>query len=271
MKIWKKKLLCHQLICLLIGLIPAMFANNACAQYLNGVPILLYHHVTEEKTELPHLTVTPAEFARQMTMLKSAGFETIEPEKFLAYMRREQVELPKKPILITFDDGYEDNYTEAFPILKQHGFSAVIFMVGINIDRDKRLSSKQMQEMSAYGITFGGHTLTHRDLTALSEQELWHEVADIREKLNRITARDIALFSYPYGYFNLNTWEKTEAANYQAAFTVLPGLNTPDRDNIYLLRRIPMYSTTDFDALFELMDANKAKTKLLEYTPQYGE
>ncbi len=271
MQFLKKKLLCQQLICLLIGLIPTMFANNALAQYLNGIPILLYHHVTEEKTELPHLTVTPAEFERHIVMLKNAGFETISPEKFIAYMRRQPVELPEKPILITFDDGYEDNYTVAFPILKQHGFSAVVFMVGVNIDREKRLSSKQIQEMSAYGITFGGHTLTHRDLTTLSDRELQHEVSDIRGKLSQLTANDIDLFSYPYGYFNLNTWEKTEAAGYQAAFTVLPGLNTPERDNIYLLRRIPMYSNTDFDALFELLDANKPKTKLLEYTPQYGE
>jgi peptidoglycan/xylan/chitin deacetylase (PgdA/CDA1 family) len=215
--------------------------------------------------------VTPAEFERQIIMLKNAGFETISPEKFVAYMRREPVELPEKPILITFDDGYEDNYTKAFPILKQHGFSAVVFMVGVNIDRDKRLSSKQIQEMSAYGIAFGGHTLTHRDLTTLSGRELQQEVGDIKQKLSQITRKDIDLFSYPYGYFNLGAWEKTEAADYQAAFTVLPGLNTPDRDNIYLLRRIPMYSTTDFDALFKLLDANKAKTKLLEYTPQYDE
>lgn len=270
MQLFKKKLLCQQLICLLIGLIPAMFVNNACAQYLNGIPVLLYHHVSEEKTELPHLTVTPAEFERQMAMLKSAGFETVSPEKFVAYMRGQSVELPEKPIMITFDDGYEDNYTRAFPILKEHGFTAVIFMVGVNVDREKRLSTRQIQEMSEYGIAFGGHTLTHRDLTTLPENELKHEIGDIKKKLRQITSRDIALFSYPYGYYNLKTWEKTEGADYQAAFTVLPGLNTPDRDNIYLLRRIPMYSTTDFDTLFKLLDANKVKSKLLEYTPEFG-
>ncbi|CQR70937.1 Poly-beta-1,6-N-acetyl-D-glucosamine N-deacetylase precursor [Sporomusa ovata DSM 2662] len=263
-----KKILCYQLICLLVGLLPAMFANNAYAQYLNGIPVLLYHHVSEDNSDLPHLTVTPTEFERQMDMLQTAGFKTISPEALAAYMRQEPVTLPDKPILLTFDDGYEDNYTNAFPILKQHDFSAVIFMVGVNVDRDKRLSSKQMREMSAYGIDFGGHSLTHRDLTSLSGPELKREIKDIQMKLKQVTTKPIELFSYPYGYFNLNTWEVTASAGYQAAFTVLPGLNTPDRDNIYLLRRIPIYSTTDFNALFMLLDTNQVKTKLLQYSPE---
>lgn len=266
-----KKLLCHQLICLLIGLIPAMFANSASAQYLNGIPVLLYHHVSEDNSDLPQLTVSPAEFERQMATLQQAGFETISPEKFIAYMRREPVKLPAKPLLITFDDGYEDNYTNAFPVLKQYGFRAVVFVPGVNIDRDKRLSSAQIREMSAYGIVFGGHSVTHRDLTALSGPALHQEVKDVKEELRHVTAQTADLFSYPYGYFNLKTWETTAAVGYQAAFTVLPGLNTPDRDNIYLLRRIPIYSTTDFNALFKLLDRNQPKTKLLEYSPEYDE
>jgi len=265
-----KKLLCHQLICLLVGLVPAMFANSAYAQYLNGIPVLLYHHVSEDNSDLPQLTVTPQEFERQMEMLKAAGFKTISPEMLVAYMRQEPVTLPSKPILITFDDGYEDNYSNAFPILKQYGFSAVIFIPGVNINRDKRLSSAQIREMSAQGIAFGGHSVTHSDLTSLSGQELQHEVKDIKKDLSQVTAKTSELFSYPYGYFNLSTWEVTASAGYQAAFTVLPGLNTPDRDNIYLLRRIPIYSTTDFNALFMLLDTNQVKTKLLQYSPEYG-
>jgi peptidoglycan/xylan/chitin deacetylase (PgdA/CDA1 family) len=265
-----KKVVCHQLICLLVGLLPVMFANSASAQYLNGIPVLLYHHVSEDNSDLPNLTVTPAEFARQMDMLKKAGFETISPEKFVAYMRQEPIKLPDKPILITFDDGYEDNYLYAFPILKQYDFRAVIFVPGVNIDKNKRLSSAQIREMSAYGIVFGGHSVTHSDLTALSGQELQYEVKAVKKDLRQVTAKTSELFSYPYGYFNLRTWEVIAAADYQAAFTVLPGLNTPDRDNIYLLRRIPIYSTTDFNGLFRLLDTNQVKTKLLEYSPEYG-
>jgi peptidoglycan/xylan/chitin deacetylase (PgdA/CDA1 family) len=248
-----------------------MFTNAAAAGYHNGIPVLLYHHVSEDNSDLPRLTVAPAEFERQMSMLKKAGFQTISPEMLVSYMRQEAVKLPPKPILITFDDGYEDNYHSAFPILKQYGFTAVVFMVGVNIDQDKRLSSQQIREMSAYGITFGGHSVTHRDLTALPSKELPPELKDIKKKLRQISTNQVTLFSYPYGFFNLSTWEATEAAGYQAAFTVLPGINRFGQDNVYLLRRIPIYSTTDFNALFILLDTNRPKTKLLEYTPEYSE
>lgn len=259
----------YQLICLLIILFTLPGAAPAAAQYHNGIPVLLYHHVSDDNSDLPELTVTPAEFERQMAMLKNAGFQTIAPEKLIAYMNDESVMLPEKPILITFDDGYEDNYTQAFPILKQAGFRAVIFMVGVNLDRDKRLSSRQIQEMSAYGITFGGHSVTHQDLTPLTGTALQHEVRDIKKKLTQVTTYEADLFSYPYGYFNLTTWDEVAAAGYQAAFTTLPGLNSPKQDNIYLLRRIPIYSTTDFSSLFILLNANQPKKRLLDYSPEY--
>ncbi len=256
-------------ICLFVVLLTSMVANAAAAQHANGIPVLLYHHVSEDNSDLASLTVTPTEFERQMAMLKAAGFQTISPQKFLAYMRQEPVALPDKPILITFDDGYEDNYSEAFPILKRFDFSAVVFMVGVNIDRDQRLSSQQMQEMSANGIAFGGHSMSHRDLTALQGKELYHEIKDVKKKIRQVTVKDVDLFSYPYGFFTLSTWEAAVASGYQAAFSVLPGLNKPGRDNLYLLRRIPIYNTTDFNALFILLDTNQPKTKLLEYSPEY--
>lgn len=258
----------RQCIFLFIVFLTSVVTNVPAAQYYNGIPVLLYHHVSEDNSDLPKLTVTPAEFERQMAMLKAAGFETISPQEFIAYMRQEPVTLPDKPILITFDDGYEDNYLHAFPILKQFDFSAVIFMVGVNIDRQQRLSSQQMQEMADNGMVFGGHSMTHRDLAALHGKELYREAKDIKKKLKQVTAQEADLFSYPYGYYNLSTRETVAATEYQAAFSTLPGLNKPGKDNLYLLRRIPIYSTTDFDALFMLLDANRPKTKLLEYSPE---
>lgn len=256
----------RQFFCLLllgIFIIPIPAWSN----YSNGIPVLLYHHVSYDNSDLPQLTVTPDEFLRQMTMLKQAGFQTISPQMLTAYMRQEPVDMPPKPIMITFDDGYQDNYTHAFPILKQVGFNAVIFMVGINVDRANRLSSQQIKDMSDYGIYFGGHSVNHRDLTTLQGKELNQEIRDVKRQLSRITNKEVNAFAYPCGYYNLRTWEAVEEAGYQAAFTVLPGLNKPEQDNEYLLRRIPIYSHTNFDVLFVLLDANQPKTKLLEYTP----
>jgi len=259
-------------ICLLVLFLLFGFINVTVAQHLNGIPVLLYHQVNnDEAGRVSKLAVTPAEFERQMVMLKKAGFQTISPDQFLSYMREEPVALPDKPILITLDDGYEDNYTYAFPILKQQDFTAVVFMVGINVDREDRLSSQQIREMSAYGITFGGHSMTHPDLTALTRAESYREIRDIQKKLRPVTKTGVDLFAYPYGSYDLRTWQLVVNTGYQAAFTVLTGLNHPKQDNIYLLRRIPVYSTTEFDALFKLLDANHPKTKLLDYSLERDE
>ena len=236
----------------------------AAAQYANGIPVLLYHHVGDGR-DMPKLTVSPAEFDRQVGALDSHGFRAIPLDDLLAYMRGEAVKLPDKPVVITFDDGYTDNYTNAFPILKKYGFDAAIFMVGINFDRQNRLSSGQVREMAAGGFTVGAHSMTHPDLTTLSAAALKTEVAGSRAKAGQVTGRPADYFAYPGGFYDLATVDAVRAAGYRGAFTVLTGLNKAGFDDPYLLRRIPVFSDTDFDRLLALLDANRPKTSLLDY------
>lgn len=246
--------------------------HTAAAQYQNGIPVLLYHHVNDDGGDMPELTTSPAEFDRQMGALKDAGFETITADELLAYMRGEAVTLPAKPIVLTFDDGYEDNYTYAFPILKKYGYKATIFMVGINFDRPGRLSGGQIREMAAGGFTVGGHSMTHPDLTARSGAALREEVAGSKAKAERATGREARYFAYPGGFYNLATVEAVATAGYRGAFTVLTGLNKPGGHDAYFVRRIPVFMFTDFDRLLALLNANAPKTSLLQYDlvlPQY--
>jgi len=250
---------------IIVAVVLAVVSNIAEAKYQNGIPVLLYHHVSNDYSDLPELTVGTAEFEQQIRMLHQAGFQTISPESFLAYMQGEPVELPDKPVLITFDDGYEDNYSNAFPVLRKYGFTAVIFMVGINFDRDKRLSTKQVREMTEHGVTVGGHSMTHPDLTSLTGRELAREVVGSKRKAERATGKEAAFFAYPCGFYDVAVWQAVETAGYQAAFTVLTGLNKAGRDNVYLLRRIPIYRFTDFTGLMALLDRNQPKLSLLTY------
>ena len=245
-----------------------LFAYNADikASYKNGIPILLYHHVSDEKTDLPELTASSKEFDYQMKKLKDNGFSTITIEDLIKYMSNKFVILPEKPIVITFDDGYEDNYTYAFPILKKYNFKATVFMVGVNIDANNRLSKKQMQEMAAYGIDFGSHSITHSSLTSLDEKELHKEIKKSKKQIEQVINKEVVIFSYPYGNYDLNVLEKTQF-NYKGAVTVLPGPAKSNYDNIFLLRRIPIFYDTDFEKLFELINENKAKEALLDYSP----
>ena len=214
---------------------------------------------------MPSLTVSTTEFTRQLRLLRTYGFQTITPEQLGAFMRGERVAMPAKPILITFDDGYIDNYTQAFPILKEVGYCATIFMVGINFDRANRLSSLQIREMTASNLSIGAHSMTHPNLTKLSGTELRHEVAGSKQTAERIVRTEVGYFAYPGGFYNLAALEAVEAAGYQGAFSVLPGLNRPERDHLYLLRRIPIFRTTDFDQLLARLETIPQKPSLLDY------
>jgi peptidoglycan/xylan/chitin deacetylase (PgdA/CDA1 family) len=254
--------LCRFLIALCLALLA--FAPVADAGYDNGIPVLLYHHVGDGR-DMPNLTVSAAEFDRQIGALYSRGFRAIPLDDLLAYMRGEGVKLPDKPVVITFDDGYTDNYTDALPILKKYGFDAAIFMVGINFDRTGRLSSRQIHEMEAGGFTVGAHSMTHPDLTTLGPAALQTEVAGSRARAEQVTRRTTEYFAYPGGFYNLATVDAVRAAGYRGAFTVLTGLNKAGLDDPYLLRRIPVFGDTDFDRLLALLDANHPKTSLLDY------
>lgn len=247
------------------------YPASAEGNFQNGVPILLYHHVSDEKTDLPKITVSCEVFEMQMKRLRQAGFQTITVDDLIGYMSGKNAALPDKPIIISFDDGYEDNYLNAFPILKKYGFKAVIFMVGVNIDAPRRLSGKQMKEMSAYGLEFGSHSVTHRDLTSLSPNELRQETRASKVAIEKVIGKEVKLFSYPYGFYNLPVWEDVEFTGFDGAVTVLSGPAKYGYDNIFLMRRITILRNTDFDLLFEKLDANQFKELLLDYWPEFEE
>ena len=229
-----------------------------------GIPVLLYHYVGAEAPDYPYLNVATPEFSRQMKELRERGYRSVSLGDLTAYMQGSPVKLPEKPVLITFDDGYEDNYTQAFPVLKQEGFRAAIFMVQSNFNRKNRLSVQQIQEMEQAGIEIGSHTRSHPNLTKLAASALEQEVGQSRRGVERLAGRPIDYFAYPGGFYNLEVLEKTAQSGYAGAFTVLPGVNRPDKDNPYLLRRIPVFSYTDFDAILDRLEATE-DASLLDY------
>lgn len=231
-----------------------------------GVPVLLYHHVSDISAQNPEfeLSVTPQEFDRQMGELKKAGFTTISPQELLDFMNGDAEKMPQKPILITFDDGYEDNYIHAVPILKKYDFKATLFMVGINVDRKARLSKQQMNAMVKAGWNISSHSLTHPDLNALSHDKLQSEIVGSRKKIEQATGKNAGFFAYPGGFYKLQVLNKVEG-HYQGAFTILSGINLPERDNVFLMRRIPVFRYTDFDELLQKLNNNKLYTNSLDY------
>ncbi|MBA7597475.1 Poly-beta-1,6-N-acetyl-D-glucosamine N-deacetylase [subsurface metagenome] len=176
--------------------------------------ILTYHSVSNRRQD--ELAVSVENFDRQMKYFYKKGYRTISLAQAI-----EKKDLSSKSFVITFDDGYQDNYTNAYLILKRYGFSATIFLITgyIGTDRffkperyieryggreeDYRfLNWEEIREMSNNGIEFGSHSITHPSLTSLSRKEAWREIKDSKLKIEAMIQKTIKFFSYPYGDFN---------------------------------------------------------------------
>lgn len=205
-----------------------------------GVPVLYYHSV--EPSENNEVIISPLKLKQQLQFVKEAGYTTLTMTQLNDYLLNNKP-IPEKSIMITFDDGYMDNYTNAFPILKELNMNATIFVITSGIDDGYYLSSSQLKEMSDYGIDIESHTVNHLHLNQLSYEKQLEELKDSRDKLNRILNKEVTTVAYPFGDFNDDTKRAVKDAGYTLAFTTNKGYADRDDDAIVLDR---IYVSSDF-------------------------
>ena len=200
------------------------------------VIILAYHRISERPTG-PVPSVTPVEFARQMDYLARAGYRSVGPDALAAYLRGG--ELPcRRAVLITFDDGWADNYTLARPILDAHGFTATIFVVSSRVGGHGCLTAAQLRALVRAGWTIGAHSVTHPHLPVLSPVQAEAEIAVPRITLSRLIDRPVTAFAYPYGDENDFVRSLVREADYTTAFGTRQGLPRPGQDHLSVKRLI---------------------------------
>ncbi|WP_037358230.1 polysaccharide deacetylase family protein [Selenomonas sp. oral taxon 892] len=225
------------LLCMVSLLIVAGFIQIRTA---TGIPVLNYHQV-EPKDGNP-LTLWPEQFEAQMEYLAAEGYTTITIDEMMDALEN-GTSLPEKSVIITFDDGYADNYEYAYPILKKYGFKATIFLIyDFTNTYPNYLTWDQVAEMKASGlIHFESHTMTHANLAELtSVDELRHEIADSHDLLSEKLGYDMHYIAYPGGRVNEEIERITSAAGYRGGFTVHYGLSTP-AEGRYQMDRIPIF------------------------------
>jgi len=205
------------------------------------VPILNYHSVSPvAHTETP--TISPEVFSRQMEYIHKKGYKVISLDEYIK--QRKTGRDFKNEVVITFDDGYEDNYTYALPLLKRYHFPATIFLIVKDIDKARFLKLSQIKEMAKGNIGFGSHTLTHSYLPAvIAEDELKKQIFDSKKLLEKKLGKPVDYFCYPLGGFTEDIKKLVESAGYRAAFTTNKG---PGKLNIdlYGLKRIKITPKT---------------------------
>ena len=211
-----------------------------------GLTILAYHSISNEI--VPDETVTPDEFERQLQYIEE-NYKVISLEEAIGYLQRD-IEKASGSIVITFDDGYSDNYYNAYPLLKKHNFPATIFLITgfIKNNGGKYLSPSQIHEMKNDNISFGSHTVSHRVLTNLTKEEIVREIRGSKDMLESQLGQRINFFSYPVGTrvdFNDEIEEVVKACKYSCACSNMYGMNGKN-DDIFALKRIGIETTDNF-------------------------
>ncbi|MBQ7516162.1 MAG: polysaccharide deacetylase family protein [Schwartzia sp.] len=203
-----------------------------------GIPVLNYHQINNR--DVNPLTLTTEEFAAEMDFLKNAGYTTITADE-LADALENGAPLPEKPVLITFDDGYIDNYENAYPILKERGMKAMIFLISDYVGQyPNYLTWEQARTMQKDGISFGSHTLSHAVLTQCTPAEVKKQLAESRRAIEWRLGQPVRFLAYPCGFTTGVIEEQVRDAGYRAAFTVDLGYILPG-DDLYRLHRVPAF------------------------------
>lgn len=221
------------------------------------VPVIMYHRVINnaENEGVYGTYIYEDMFKKHLQYLKDKNYTVITFKDLDKIGWRNRFEKGKKYIILTFDDGYKDNYDLAFPILKEFNFKATIFLMGKSAynewdvkaggERKFSLMSVEMiKEMQDYGIEFGAHTFNHPKINTLSNEEIEHQIVDVKKPLEEKIGKEIITFAYPYGILNDYAKEMAKKAGYTFALATDSG-SVCLSDDLYQIRRIAIFPNTN--------------------------
>jgi peptidoglycan/xylan/chitin deacetylase (PgdA/CDA1 family) len=225
-----------------------------------GIPILMYHSISDELDDHAHpyfqTTTTPSRFAEQLAALKRWGFESVTLSQAISgLLAKDKKTLAHKPVVLTFDDGFRDFYTQAFPLLQRYRFNATVFLatdyIGKSFVTGKPcLNREEIRQLSAQGVEFGSHSASHCRLNALPKTDLLQELCGSRQEIEGMVGGKITLFSYPYGFpetdnaFLEQLTKTLSAEGYQAGVTTILGMGK-NTDLPFFLKRLPVNEFDD--------------------------
>ena len=244
----------------------AIFTSQEDSNSLSRAVILLYHHIAPveeipqaaEASEGWHFTHSPAGFEHQLIELQRRGYQFVSLAQLVGEIRRCGDERARTAI-ITFDDGWVDNYKFALPILRKHSIPATFFVtsahLGDETKDEKRMSVAQLQELLVAGMTVGGHGRTHADLTKLPADQARAEIVGCKEDLERSLGIKVQFFAYPGGAFNREVARLTQDAGYTAACSTLGPARNDCKSLFWLYRDLLSRSMSTWGDRYRLCPA----------------
>ena len=228
---------------------------------MQKIPVLTYHSIDKSGSVI---STDAATFRRQMKFLKEADFNVVSLSNLVKNFR-ENKNHPAKTIVLTFDDGFQNFYADAFPILGECGFTATVFLVTNycekyndwegnlpTLERSKLLSWNEIKELHKYGIEFGAHSLTHPDFTNIPLEQVRSELVESKMVIEDKLGSVVETFAYPYGKFNTAVKQLT-AQNYVAACSTNLG-KVQAKSDFYSLERVDTYYLKN-ERIFKSLDS----------------
>lgn len=237
---------------LVIAFVLPGFLNYSHSQDKNdfSIPILMYHSISEDERGL--FKVSKDNFYKHMRYLKDNGYKTLSLDDLYSNLTK-GVPFSDKSIVITFDDGYSDNYKNAYPILKEFGFKATIFVITDYIaDKSYFMSKDQLKEVNLNGIDIESHTTNHSKLDKLSKEDRVKNLKESKNSIEKLLKKEVKYISYPFGKYSKEVIEDLKDGGYKMAVTTKGGvanISVSDIDELYKLKRVFISGYTDVKGL----------------------
>ena len=216
------------------------------------VPILLYHHILEGKPPNPY-SVSVGNFQEQLSYLKDNGYHTISLPQLIQAITV-GADLPEKSIILTFDDGNENVYLNAFPLMKEFGFIGEVYIIANRIDAEGFLTKEQIKELLSSGWEIGNHGMKHIDLVQ-HPQALRDEIGVSKKKIENELGMKITSFAYPYGEATNLTMDWVKRIGYLAGMG-LGITNQQTKENLFYLNRRQVESNMGIPDFAKLLSNN---------------
>lgn len=214
-------------------------ADAAAILAKKQVPVLCYHHIRDAKPgqseTLKSYSVSPAQFAEFMKALKDSGYQTVLPDQLYNYLVHDGP-LPAKPIMLTFDDTDEEQFSIAYPEMKKYGFKGVFFIMTVSLNRPHYMTTDQLKQLSADGNAVESHTWDHHMVTKYQGEDWQKQLVNPKKKIEDITGKSANYFAYPFGLWNRAAFPELKKAGYKMAFSL-----STKRDStqpLYTVRRM---------------------------------
>jgi len=268
-----------------LGLGSALFGVTPLWRVSGGLRVLYYHRVNDyPRQELgllsQEVSVASQSFARQLDYLQRHGYTVITAEEATATLRSGQ-SFPPNAVLLTFDDGYADNYLYAFPLLYERRLSALFFLTtdfvdaslsfswdqGKTVEYNRALTWEEVRRMAEGNMAFGSHTKSHPRLDRLAPSALAYELEESKRLIEQQVHHPVTCLAYPAGGCSPAVVAASRCAGYTAAFTTVPGINAPGCD-AFRVRRSEV-SASDPLLVFALKVRGSLDVLALKESPKF--